>query len=60
MSHLIEIDDCDRAEAAAEQLRMRRYRSWLLAHPDCRDPDHPGCERCEEFNDADDGEGGDV
>ena len=31
---------------------QRWHRSALLSHPDCRDPDHPGCESCmeEEFN----------
>lgn len=29
----------------------RRYRAQLYAHPDCRDPEHPGCDRCEyDFN----------
>lgn len=28
-----------------------RYLARLYAHPDCRDPEHPGCERCEyDFN----------
>lgn len=25
----------------------RQYAQLLRNHPDCRDPDHPGCERCE-------------
>ena len=25
----------------------RLYRAQLYAHPDCRDPAHPGCDRCE-------------
>lgn len=25
-----------------------RYKSLYNAHPDCRDPDHPGCEDCRE------------
>jgi hypothetical protein len=29
----------------------RRYRLSLAAFPDCRDPDHPGCEYCEEGED---------
>lgn len=24
-----------------------RYRAALARAPDCRDPDHPGCARCE-------------
>lgn len=31
-----------RAEARAEQ----RYERTLARHPDCRDPDHPGCTKC--------------
>jgi len=29
----------------------RRYRQILARHPDCRDPDHPGCECCGEAKD---------
>lgn len=25
-----------------------RYRAKLALHPDCRDPEHPGCEECED------------
>jgi len=28
----------------------RRQRQQLAFHPECNDPDHPGCENCE--NDA--------
>ena len=40
-------------EEEAYQLRMqeqayKQYQRLLWAHPDCRDPDHPGCEDCEE------------
>lgn len=38
-----EYDDL-RAEALAE----RRYHNRLMRNPDCRDPDHPGCEHCDE------------
>lgn len=27
-------------------LGQRQYESKLARHPDCRDPDHPGCEAC--------------
>lgn len=40
-------DDYEAAELAAEDRAARRYRSRLSAHPDCRDPDHPGCSSCE-------------
>ncbi len=34
-----------RCLARADRLKM----SELLAHPDCRDPDHPGCEACDDI-----------
>jgi len=37
-------DEC--AELAAEDRAERNYQNALLRHPDCRDPDHPGCEAC--------------
>jgi len=49
-------DDCEaeqddlRAEARAD----RRYQMELRRHPDCRDPDHPGCEDCQEQEDDED------
>jgi hypothetical protein len=30
------------------QFRERQYRAILNRHPDCRDPAHPGCTRCED------------
>ncbi len=27
--------------------RRRWYQQDLARHPDCRDPDHPGCELCD-------------
>jgi len=35
---------------AADREHRRRYEDRLRAHPDCSDPDHPGCEDCEEFD----------
>jgi len=29
----------------------RQLQARLRAHPDCRDPDHPGCEHCEDDDD---------
>ena len=26
------------------------YNRALAAHPDCRDPGHPGCKHCEDFH----------
>ena len=38
--------------------RPTRRQSWyeqdLRRHPDCRDPDHPGCTRCEPQEEDDD------
>lgn len=34
------------AELQAQFLRTYQYQRDLARHPDCRDPDHPGCERC--------------
>lgn len=31
-----------------EQFCERQYRAILNRHPDCRDPAHPGCDRCED------------
>ena len=30
------------------------YKRTLARHPDCRDPDHPGCPRCEDDPDETD------
>lgn len=38
--------DPDFEELRAHVRHERRYRSALLRHHDCRDPDHPGCENC--------------
>jgi hypothetical protein len=43
----LDCDDTDRAELAAENRFDRKQRNALLANPDCRDPDHPGCECCD-------------
>lgn len=32
---------------SAQWRQARRYKQTLARHPDCRDPDHPGCECCE-------------
>jgi hypothetical protein len=46
-----ELDDSEAEEIKSEALHQRRYRFQLLNHPDCRDPDHPTCELCEENDD---------
>lgn len=40
------IDHDDLAELRAEVRAQRRYLRAICAHPDCRDPDHPGCATC--------------
>jgi hypothetical protein len=37
-----------------EEKAKRSYMAKLAAHPDCIDPEHPGCKWCE--SDDDDGE----
>jgi hypothetical protein len=38
----------------AEDFNRRQYRLNLEAHPDCRDPDHVGCELCEDDDEEND------
>lgn len=44
-------DEYDIEELKAQDRHERRHRSMLMAHPNCRDPDHPGCDLCEEVDD---------
>jgi hypothetical protein len=46
-----DIDASEADEMRLEDLYLRRYRTQLANHPDCRDPDHPTCELCEENDD---------
>jgi hypothetical protein len=41
------LDDDEIREYREAEIINRRYQANLLSHPQCRDPDHPGCERCE-------------
>lgn len=41
------IDDTERDALIRENINRLRYERQLAAHPDCRDPDHPGCKKCE-------------
>ena len=45
------IDDSEAEEIKSEARHLRRYQHLLSLHPDCRDPDHPTCELCEEHDD---------
>jgi len=45
--------DRDSYDSECEELRLqasweRQYRNRLLRAPDCRDPDHIGCPKCNE------------
>lgn len=40
------MDELDFYELAQQARAERIYMAQLCSHPDCRDPDHPGCERC--------------
>lgn len=45
-------DDWERDELAREDRRHRQYMNQWMRHPDCRDPDHPGCEHCQGDDDV--------
>lgn len=47
------IEESEANEIRLEAMYLRRYNNQLLNHPDCRDPDHPTCELCDEENDDD-------
>ena len=40
------------SEADFDDYVPPRYRRQLLAYPDCQDPDHPGCPKCEPNEDG--------
>jgi hypothetical protein len=40
--------DDDLADMKQAQILERRYLAALSRNPDCRDPAHPGCGRCED------------
>jgi len=51
----------DLEDLRAEALWERKRHARLMQNPDCRDPDHPGCEHCEERDDDDEvGEVGEL
>lgn len=45
------LDESDMNELAWEDFHSRRRLANLINHPDCRDPDHDGCELCMENED---------
>ncbi len=40
------MSDMEFEEWQEETMAMKIYQARLRGHPDCRDPDHPGCEKC--------------
>lgn len=46
-----EIDDDDYQEFRRNEREDKKRERELLAHPDCRDPGHPGCNICMEEED---------
>ena len=49
------MDELEADELRREAIAMRWYQQKLASHPDCRDPDHPGCEKCMEPEGDEDG-----
>ena len=47
------MDEIEADELRHEAIAMRRHQQKLAAHPDCRDPDHPGCAKCMGADDDD-------
>lgn len=47
---MYEIDPIEANEMFWETFYRKRYQAQLASHHDCRDPDHPGCELCDEEN----------
>ena len=43
-------DNIDHSELRARDFYEKRKRYQLMANPDCRDPDHPGCDKCDDDN----------
>lgn len=54
MNDWYDADDDYAEELRAEVRWQRRHQARLLRNPDCRDPDHPGCDNCADEEDYDD------
>lgn len=50
---VIDPDDHELQELAAEDRWRRQRQAELSRHPDCRDDAHPGCAKCEPDEDDD-------
>ena len=47
----MEFDEDEMNDLRAEDRARKKYQRALMLNPDCRDPDHPGCDLCEENED---------
>ena len=52
----MQLDESDIDYMKAEDFNRRQYQLNLATHPDCRDPDHDGCELCEDDDEENDDE----
>jgi len=50
----MQYDEEEARYLAAQDRAKRQHRRSLERHPDCRDPDHPGCEFCVEDDENED------
>lgn len=41
------LDEIEQEDLEQADTKRRQYEAVLLRHPNCRDPDHPGCDKCE-------------
>jgi hypothetical protein len=51
MSYFYDWNDYEEQDLRAERRFERQRANRLALNPDCRDPDHPGCEDCMEGDD---------
>ena len=42
-----DFEDDEKRDLHNQMLNQKRYQSHYFAHPECQDPDHPGCSNCE-------------
>jgi hypothetical protein len=45
-NHSDDLKDYLEQNEKLEEMWRKKYQKALLKHPDCSDPDHPGCEHC--------------
>lgn len=41
------LDEIEQEDLKQADMKRRQHEAVLLRHPNCRDPDHPGCDKCE-------------